>query len=73
MNKAVYIFLDEAGNLDFSNRGTEYFILSSLVIERPFAGYIEMVDLRYDLVEFGYNIEGFHASHIKIKYLSANY
>ncbi len=65
MSKPIYIFLDEAGNLDFSNNGTEYFILTSLAIERPFQGYKEMVELRYDLLEFGFNIELFHASEDK--------
>ncbi len=65
MSKPIYIFLDEAGNLDFSNNGTEYFILTSLAIERPFQGYLELVELRYDLIEYGYNIEMFHASEDK--------
>jgi hypothetical protein len=35
----LYIFLDEAGNLDFSPTGTRYFILSSVAKERPFNAY----------------------------------
>lgn len=62
MGDKLYIFLDESGNLDFSETGTRYFILTSLTIERPFAGYNELIDLRYDLVEFGFDIESFHAT-----------
>lgn len=62
MSKVLYIFLDEAGNLTFSKKGTDYFILSALVVERPFPCYNKLINLRYDLVEYGFNIESFHAS-----------
>ena len=32
----LYIFLDEAGNLDFSRNGTRYFVLAGVAKERPF-------------------------------------
>ncbi|MEQ9309514.1 MAG: DUF3800 domain-containing protein [Balneolaceae bacterium] len=62
MSKPLYIFLDEAGNLDFTDKGTEYFILTSLTTFRPFPAYNELVKLRYDLIEYGFNIESFHAT-----------
>ena len=31
----LYIFLDEAGNLDFSRNGTKYFVLGGITKERP--------------------------------------
>lgn len=58
----LYVFLDEAGNFDFSPSGTKYFILSAISKERPFRAYQEMTELKYDLVERGINIEYFHAS-----------
>lgn len=58
----LYVFLDEAGNFDFSPGGTKYFILSAASKERPFRAYQEMTELKYDLVERGMNIEYFHAS-----------
>ncbi len=58
----LYIFLDEAGNLDFSPTGTRYFILSSVAKERPFNAYKGLAELKYDLVELGANIEYFHAA-----------
>ena len=58
----LYIFLDEAGNLDFSTGGTKYFVLSSLSKFRPFAAYKELTELKYDLIELGANIEYFHAA-----------
>ncbi|NJM54867.1 MAG: DUF3800 domain-containing protein [Verrucomicrobiae bacterium] len=61
-DRFLYIFLDEAGNLDFSPGGTRYFILSSVAKERPFNAYKELTELKYDLVELGTNIEYFHAA-----------
>jgi hypothetical protein len=62
MKRFLYIFLDEAGNLDFSPNGTKYFLLTSITKERPFFAYREMTELKYDLVEQGLDIEYFHAS-----------
>ena len=58
----LYIFLDEAGNLDFSPTGTRYFLLGALTKERPFHAYRELTELKYDLVELGTELEYFHAS-----------
>jgi hypothetical protein len=60
--KCLYIFLDEAGNLDFSAAGTRYFILSGITKERPFFAYRELTELKYNLVEQGVSIEYFHAA-----------
>jgi len=61
-NRFLYIFLDEAGNLDFSPTGTKYFQLAALSKERPFHDYKELAELKYDLVEKGTDLEYFHAS-----------
>ena len=58
----LYVFLDEAGNFDFSCGGTKCFILSAISKERPFRAYQEMTELKYNLVESGKDIEYFHAS-----------
>ncbi len=63
MNKPfLYVFLDEAGNFDFSPTGTKYFILSAVSKIRPFPHYEELTDLKYELIEDGRDIEYFHAS-----------
>lgn len=62
MSRYLYIFLDEAGNFDFSPGGTKYFILSAISKERPFRAYQELTELKYNLVENGKGIEYFHAS-----------
>ncbi len=58
----LYIFLDEAGNLDFSRNGTKYFVLGGITKERPFQAYKELTELKYDLVERGMGLEYFHAA-----------
>ena len=60
--RCLFLFLDEAGNFDFSPSGTKYFIITSVSKERPFRAYREMTELKYNLVEDGKNIEYFHAS-----------
>jgi hypothetical protein len=62
MSRVLYIFLDEAGNFDFSQKGTPYFILCSLTKERPFIAYQELTELKYDLIESGEEREYFHAT-----------
>lgn len=61
-DRCLYIFIDEAGNFDFSAGGTSHFILSCVSRERPFPDYSEFITLKYDLVEAGRDIEYFHAS-----------
>lgn len=58
----LYIFLDEAGNRDFSNNGTRYFLFSAVVRERPFDAGARLLDLKYDLIESGMDVHRFHAS-----------
>jgi len=61
MRKFLYMFLDEAGNFDFSPNGTNYFLITSLTMERPFNAYKALNDLKYDLAERGTCLEHFHA------------
>lgn len=58
----LYIFLDEAGNLDFSKNGSKYFVLGGITKERPFEAYKQLTEFKYDQVEHGTALEYFHAS-----------
>ena len=60
--KFLYIFLDEAGNFDFTLKGTKYFLLGAITKERPFRAGHQLSELKYDLVEEGIDTEYFHAS-----------
>ena len=61
-NSALYIFIDESGNMDFSNTGTKYFTITSMTKIRPFSIYSALTNLKYDLWENGLEFEYFHAS-----------
>ncbi len=56
----VYIFLDESGDLGLASGGSRFFVLTGIVMERPFVLYQELDVLRYNLLEEGLDIEYFH-------------
>jgi len=58
----LYLFIDEAGDFNFSNTGTKYFVLTAASKTRPFTWELPISSLKYDLIEFGLDIEYFHAS-----------
>lgn len=59
---ASYIFLDEGGNLTFSDKGSEYFTMTGVLMKRPFSLEPILHELRFDLIEEGVEIEEFHAT-----------
>ena len=63
MTRCAYIFLDEAGNFDFSANGTRYFALASVSMRRPFPAFNALDDYKHDCLEAGRNLEHFHCSH----------
>ena len=60
MPRSSYIFLDEAGNFDFSDKGTRYFVLTTVSARRPFEWRDSLDDFKYDCIEDGVGIEYFH-------------
>jgi len=62
MKKTLYIFIDEGGNLDFSEKGTKYFTLTALSKFRPFVTHDQLLNIKYDLWEKGIEFEYFHAT-----------
>jgi Protein of unknown function (DUF3800) len=69
--RIVYIFIDESGNYDFSNSGTEYLIFTALSTVNPLRGTVEADELRHrinsDLDKYNCIdcVEYFHASEDK--------
>lgn len=57
----LYMYLDESGNFDFSERGSRYFIMTCIAIKRPFGVSHTLMDYRYDCLESGTFIDKFHA------------
>jgi hypothetical protein len=62
MNHCAYIFLDEAGNLDFSANGSRWFVLTSVSMRRPFTTTDALVGYKHDCLEYGLNTEYFHCA-----------
>ena len=58
----VYIFLDEGGNFDFSTSGSCYYTFTSVVMVRPFTFYSEFENYKYDVIEYGKNLDKFHCA-----------
>ena len=46
--------------MDFSNRGTRYFVLTSVSMERPFPVAAPLDDYKHDRLEYGLDLEYFH-------------
>ena len=57
--RIAYLFLDESGNLDFSDRGTRYFVLTSVSMVRPFRIYDALDAYKCDCLEYGLENEHF--------------
>lgn len=48
--RALYLFIDESGNFDFSPSGTKYFILTVMSTIKPFDIGAPLLKLRYELL-----------------------
>lgn len=59
--ETVYMYLDESGNFDFSPNGTDFFIMTCVVMHRPFRLAHSLMDYRYDCLDNDLAIEKFHA------------
>jgi len=59
---ALYLYIDEAGNFDFGHNGTRHFVLAGVLMRRPFAHLAGLLDVKYDVLEEGLDLEYFHAS-----------
>ena len=62
MSGAIYVFLDESGNLDFTMNGTRYFVMTSVSMQRPFPMNDALDAYKYDCLEYGLPQEYFHAA-----------
>jgi hypothetical protein len=63
MSAAVlYLYVDESGNFDFSPGGTKFFVMTCVAVSRPFPVQHRLLDVRYDQLESGLDLQYFHAS-----------
>lgn len=60
---ALYLYFDEAGSFDFSGKDTAVFMIACVIMSRPFDVHSGLLDLKYDCLESGLDLERFHAAH----------
>jgi len=70
MSDVVYIFVDEAGDMDFSVNGSKYYMFNFLVKQRPFKVHEHIANYRYTLLER--NLETSNARRLDIEYFHAH-
>ena len=58
----VYIFIDDSGDLAFSNRGTNYFVMAAVITTNPIQTGTALQLLKYKLMAIGADVEQFHAT-----------
>jgi hypothetical protein len=56
------LFLDEAGNFDFTEKGTPFLMVCAILLDISTTRSGELSCLRYELNAQGHDIESFHAS-----------
>jgi hypothetical protein len=61
---SLYIFADESGNLDFSDKGTEYFTVCAVTMRSLEVGH-RLLNLRHEPALEGQDVEYFHATEDK--------
>ena len=61
----LFMFLDESGNLDFSNAGSRYWSLTAFCTFHPRGGKSGFLDFLYSLADDGIGQECFHAAEDK--------
>ena len=65
----TYIFVDEAGDMDFSANGSKHYMFSFLVKKRPFALHEKIASYRYSLLER--NLDPLNEKRLDIEYFHA--
>lgn len=59
---SLFVFVDESGNLDFSESGTKHFVMASVMTTDPIASSTPIQQLKYDLISQGQDLSSFRAS-----------
>ncbi len=62
MLDSLFVFIDESGNFDFSNNGTNHFVMTCVAALSPLDSAASLDGLKYQLLAEGFDISCFHAS-----------
>ena len=58
----LYLFIDESGNFDFGDSGTQHFVMAAISACHPGANAACLLDYKYRLLTEGINVAHCHAS-----------
>ncbi len=58
----LFLFIDESGNFDFSDRGTRHFVMAGIATLFPVNSSASLQTLKYRLLAGGFDVASFHAS-----------
>ena len=61
----LHVFLDESGNLEFSRKGSPYYIFASAWTYEPRDLAQELMAFRFQLLRDGHDLDSFHATEDK--------
>lgn len=61
-DNALFVFVDESGNLDFSPSGTRFYVLAAVATTNPILSASLLQELKYKHLRSSDDIEIFHAS-----------
>ena len=62
VDNALFVFVDESGNFDFSALGTRHFVMSAVAATAPLESASILHNLRYRLLTEGHDVSEFHAT-----------
>lgn len=62
MSDPLYIFLDESGDLGFNSSGSNFYVLTSVSLQRPAQLNAVLDEFRYRCIERGFEQEFFHCA-----------
>lgn len=60
--KSFFLFIDESGDFNFTDSGTEHFVMAGVLTKEPLKSARPLQDLRYQLLAKGINQSSFHAA-----------
>ncbi|WP_373138201.1 DUF3800 domain-containing protein [Mycobacterium marinum] len=60
--RTLFVFLDESGDMIFSDKGSDHFVLSAVYTEAPCHSAAGLQDLKYELLAAGSRDLEFHAT-----------
>lgn len=61
-SKTLYVFVDESGNFDFTNKGTDHFVIAAVYTMDPCVSAAALQALKYELLAARSNQLEFHAT-----------